>query len=274
MRKHESPILDAEPLLAEFIVIPILDYILDVMIGTSRSLKLLHLPKAFKTNQSTDMRQFIERYNHYISSFRYSCSRCERLCSGTTGSTSFDIYDWTQNYTCSNCLKHFCFHVRCTDDNGNKHIEWCRNCERYYCKECVPSSKCWGCNNYFCNKCDTLDKVCDNGDCDANLCKACTIRCSCRYCNETKCMRHSTNYTCTRDGCDKEICADCVESKGEGGECNTCGFEFCSSKCQYLECIKDEWERTTCTACKKEGRKYQEGGKEIDELPSHLMWTR
>ena len=266
--KHESPILDAEPLLAESIVIPILDYILDLMIGTSRSLKLLHLPKVFRANQSTDMRQFIERYDHYISSFRYSCSRCERLCNSTghlpNGMCS--TYDWSQNYTCTTCLAHYCYSRNCTDDAGNEYIEWCRNCKRYYCQVCVPSSKCWGCNEFYCNKCDTLDKVCDDGDCEANLCKACTIRCSCRYCNETKCMRHSTNYTCDRDGCNKEICADCVDSKGEGGECNTCYFEFCSSECRYLKFSKDESERA-CTACMKES-KYQKGQLEVivDEI--------
>ena len=51
VRKHESPILDTEPLLSESVIIPILDDILDVMIGTILGgLKLLHLPKAFKTN--------------------------------------------------------------------------------------------------------------------------------------------------------------------------------------------------------------------------------
>ena len=48
VRKHESPILDPEPLLSESIGIPILDDIID----SGRSLKLLHLPKKFRMNQS------------------------------------------------------------------------------------------------------------------------------------------------------------------------------------------------------------------------------
>ena len=273
VRMHESPVLDTEPLLSESIVIPILDDIIDS--GSSSSLKLLHLPKKFRMNQSPMIRQFIERYDHYISSFRYSCSRCERLCN-STGSLPNGLcstYDWSQNYTCCTCLAHYCFSRNCTDDVGNEYIQWCSNCERYYCKECVPSSKCWGCNNYFCNKCDTLDKVCDDGNCEANLCKSCTIRCSCRYCNETKCMRHSTNYTCDRDGCDKEICADCVESKGEGGECNTCYFEFCSSECRYH---LDYESKHACTACMEES-KSRGGQKEvIDEICQGMedLYTR
>lgn len=38
----------------------------------------------------------------------------------------------------------------------------------------------------------------------------------------------------------KEICADCVDSKGEGVKCSTCCFEFCSTECRSLKCSDSE----------------------------------
>ena len=93
---------------------------------------------------------------------------------------------------------------------------------------------------------------------------------TCRYCNQTRCRECSISYSCSRDDCNKVICDYCVESKGEGGECDKCLAKFCSSECQYLECSKDDWE-DACTTCMKESaisfrRKYQEGQKENEEL--------
>ena len=269
VRMHESPELDTEPLLSESVVIPILDHIME-----RRSLKLLHLPKTLRTNPSRGMEEFLDRYNDYLETFRYRCSKCEGLCS-STGAERWMFRDvgmeqGAQNYTCSGCLKHFCFDEDCTDEDGNMFVEWCTKCENHYCKECVPSDMCGGpCYNSYCNKCDALEKVCDGGNCETKLCKACTARYSCRYCNQTRCRDCIRTYSCYRDDCNKVICGDCIESKGEGGECNKCHFEFCSSECRYLKCSKD-WERA-CIACTRESAisfrcKYQEGQKENEEL--------
>jgi len=261
VRMHESPVLDKEPLLSEFIVIPIVDSILD-----RRSLKLLHLPKTFRSNQSTEIRQFLERYNDYLETFRYRCSKCEGLCS-STGAESWTFHQGAQNYTCSGCLSHFCFDDDCNDEDGNAFLEWCTQCEKHYCKECVPSDMCGGCYNDMCNKCDALEKVCDS--CEASMCRECVETHTCCHCNQTRCRDCTTSYSCSRDYCNKVICSDCVESKGEGGGCDQCLVEFCSSECQFLECGKD-WERA-CTTCMRDSAisfrsKYQESQKEIEEL--------
>ena len=93
VRMRESPILDTEPLLTESVVIPILDSI----IGSSRSLKLLHLPKKFRMNQSTEMEEFIGRYDDYLETFRYKCSKCKLLCR-STGSESTIMVRNTKEY--------------------------------------------------------------------------------------------------------------------------------------------------------------------------------
>ena len=158
--KHESPILDTEPLLSESAVIPILDHI----IGNSRSLKLLHLPKTFRMNQSTEVEQFLERCNRYLSSFGYTCSKCETVCDDTGFERwivrgGYESYEGAQNYTCSGCLAYFCFN-ECVDDSGEDYIFWCDKCENHYCKECMTSIECeGGCHKTFCTKCDPLKSM-------------------------------------------------------------------------------------------------------------------
>ena len=174
VRMHESPVLDPEPLLSESIVVPILDDNID----SGRSLKLLH-PKKFRMNQSAEMEEFIDRYDDYLETFRYKCSKCELLCR-STGSKSwmyqYDIgeeYEGVQNYTCSQCITHFCFDEDCVED-GNI-IEWCHRCENHFCAECFPSDMCSRCGRCFCDKCDALEKVFDDGDCDGNMCRDCVL---------------------------------------------------------------------------------------------------
>ena len=76
--KHESPVIEPEPSLCESVMIPFLDSIL----GKGR-LKHLDLPTKFRLQRSREMRQFLERYISYLESFRYGCSKCERLCQDT-----------------------------------------------------------------------------------------------------------------------------------------------------------------------------------------------
>ena len=76
--KHESPLLDPEPLLLQTEVLPILDDIISR--GRASSLKHSEFPKKWRDEQSTQMDQFIQRYNDYLTNQRYCCSKCNRLC--------------------------------------------------------------------------------------------------------------------------------------------------------------------------------------------------
>ena len=171
--------LEPEPLLSESIVIPTLDS----MLG-GHTLKLLHLPKKFRVNISEQMNLFLQRYNEYLSSFQFKCSKCRTFCE-ETGSTVWVFryqpgiipsYLGTQNYTCSQCLEHFCF-GDCKDDNGDDYIEWCDGCETHYCQECVPTKECDECSNHYCNKCDALDRPLGR----------------CQTCHEHKCNSDSSS---------------------------------------------------------------------------------
>jgi hypothetical protein len=153
--KHESPILDQEPLLSEDLVIPILDSV----INGAGSLKQLEFPKKWRNIEveSTQFVQFLERYNQYLTNQRYCCSKCNEMCYSRVGN------DWvyrgriykktfgTQNYTCSGCLKHFCRRGEC---GGGFWL--CDTCEKRYCEECAQSAKCSQCYFYFCNKCEEM----------------------------------------------------------------------------------------------------------------------
>ena len=76
--KHESPLLDPEPLLLQTEVLPMLDDIISR--GRASSLKHSEFPKKWRDEQSTQMDQFIQRYNDYLTNQRYCCSKCNRLC--------------------------------------------------------------------------------------------------------------------------------------------------------------------------------------------------
>ena len=76
------------------------------------------------------------------------------------------------------------------------------------------------------------------------------------------------SYQCKLDGCNNTICYDCVQSKGEGGSCDACNEEFCSTECQYLAYNKGETKCSTCleTAAADFHRKLQESKKENEQL--------
>ena len=182
MKKHESPVIEPEPLLCESAVIPFLDSV------TGRgSLKHLDLPKKFRLQRSREMCQFLERYNQYLRTFRYGCSKCERICHDTGTdwmNVSHRMYFGTQNYTCRQCLNHFCGDLSCRDEYGEDYLRWCNKCEKDYCLACVSGSKCNDCEEFYCDKCQVM-KVCEGADCESQMCEGCSERSTCSYCHET-----------------------------------------------------------------------------------------
>jgi len=137
---HESPRINPEPQLSENIMIPILDSI----IGRG-SLKLLQLPSKFRHEPTTEMEQFLHRYEQYLAAFQFKCSKCDTVCR-ETGNCNLWMYlhDYlrgcdffgTQNYTCHQCLKYYCFGEECQDVNGNYQLKYCSRCDKDYCKNC------------------------------------------------------------------------------------------------------------------------------------------
>ena len=131
--KHESPLIEPEPLLSEDVVIPILDSIIN---NRGSSLKQLEFPKIWRSSErsarSTEMAQFFIRYDDYLTNQRHCCSKCKQVIDSDEW-VCLDGDEWhgTQNYTCSGCLKHFCYDDDCTGGDGE--ITWCNKCEKGLC---------------------------------------------------------------------------------------------------------------------------------------------
>ena len=213
--KHEAPLIEPEPLLSESVVIPILNHVI-ISRGWASSLKQLEFPKKWKWNQSTQFTQFLERYNNYLTHQSYRCSTCERICVEVGDNDNEwvcneegDEFYGTQEYTCSQCLKHFCIHEECVDENGIC-SNWCKKCEKEYCKSCVAMTECVECNEDFCNKCEEMQACGGEDSCGKVLCEECYKNLTCSYCRKTRC---STCVYCilpckSRD-CPNTICRDC-----------------------------------------------------------------
>ena len=127
--------------------------------------------------------------------------------------------------------------------------------------------ECVICHTDFCVECSDMTE-CEGEDCERTFCNSCAIGQTCHHCNQRKCRSCVDIYQCDLNGCNKVICEDCIESTGEGGRCDACSKDFCSTECRYLA---DEDGIETCVTCLKASasefhRKLQESKKEIEEL--------
>lgn len=260
--KHESPIIEPEPSLLESEVIPILDGVI-----SRGSIKLLHLPKKFRNrnDSSSEVQHFLNRYDRYLETFNYKCSGCEqRLGRPWVEYSVASHWYGTQCFTCSQCISQMCYEIACS--NGGT-LNCCDICEKDYCRGCVLNSRCSRCRKQACDKCD-VKKSCEGGGCGELLCENCTMESTCNYCDRTRCRNCVGSYRCNLDGCNNTVCVDCQQSKGEGGGCDTCKKEFCSTECQYLAYDKSETKCSTClgAAAASFRRKLQESKRENEEL--------
>jgi len=208
--KHEAPTIKREPKLSEDIVLPILDDIISR--GRASSLKQLELPKKWRDAQSTDMDDFLARYNGYLRNQRYSCSKCDRVCV-ETGRNEWiglqrDEWHGIQNYTCFGCLNHFCYDGDCVDGNGDYYVQLCKKCEKVYCKVCISTSSCSNCYRYACNECEEM-KTCEGEDCERTLCVRCFEKKKCYYCKRSRCLRCVGHIECQG----KTVCIECNQSR-------------------------------------------------------------
>ena len=240
---------------------------LDSIMGRG-SLKLLQLPWKFRNEPTTEMEQFLRRCEQYLAAFRYKCSKCDALCRETGLGLCMYIGDGamgeafgTQNYTCHQCLNHYCDDDACQDDNGYTQLRNCKRCVKDYCKNCVSQWKeCGGCGDDICYGCSKTMKECDDGgeNCTKQLCDKCAIRRTCSYCDRIRCHICATSYKCSRSECAKVICEECAIHL-----CNSCRKAFCSAECQFMEGL-------SCNSCAKAAASYfrskcQELKKEMEQ---------
>ena len=224
--KHEVPLLDPEPILSEDIVIPIIDDIIGR--GRGSTLKQLELPKKWRRSESTEMEQFFVRYDDYLTNQRFCCSKCEQVIDTDNNDwVCLDGDEWhgSQNFTCSGCLNHFCYGLFCAAANGNSTVNWCKKCEKGYCKSCAATYSCRRCEQEFCNECKEM-KTCE-GECETTFCDDCFEKSTCSFCGRCNACSAELGsvFRCSSSHCEREVCSECFFSRSRevGGSRCECG---------------------------------------------------
>ena len=171
----------------------------------------MQLPWKFRNEPTTEMEQFLHRYEQYLVAFRYKCSKkCDTLICRETGFGLWmfigdlargEAYFGMQNYTCHQCLNFYCYGEDCLDENGNCHMTCCWRCDKNYCKNCTSWNECWDCGEMVCNDCSKAIKMkaCDGEDCTDQVCEKCIKAYTCSDCNRTRCHSCVDSAGCSRD---------------------------------------------------------------------------
>ena len=245
---HEDPDLESEPSISEAAVLPILDSTLDM---EGNSLKHIQLPANWRHRASTELEQFLERYNILMNNQRLCCSQCDDVIVHAADEYkkwhvdgSGFRYFGLQNYTCCVCVKHFCGGH--TDDGEGGPLRFCGTCARYYCTSCnLTLEMCDQCEIGVCNECGGLTEC---GGCEENVCELCIH--TCEGCDETQCEECLPFVACVGEDCYKEHCEDCFDGKDYGvSRCDVCEKEYCLN-CRHLDCSKEDG-KDACHGCER-----------------------
>ena len=140
--------------------------------------------------------------------------------------TCDNIYYGVHDYTCVQCLKHYCY--CCTEDVDERVLHNCDQCERDYCRECVKVGRCHNCIKNICEYCSKYGYECD--ECNDIVCTGCAATFPptvCVFCDVVYCEDCNADWKKVRlcDGCGKSCCNSCRLSicKGEGSDsCAEC----------------------------------------------------
>lgn len=217
------------------------------------------------TRQGMQLQQFLTRYDEFMQRrVRVSCLNCSYDLPINGGSWMEINCIGTQNYTCYECLNHYC--GECVDINDdNDMIDYCHKCERQYCKQCGIIEWCGGCEGQFCVGCTTFT---DCSGCDESIfCDHCATshygNAKCVQCMRLFCMENcedSLEHWC--NCCNIFFCNDCEDIWApDRYGCNRCGIHFCES-CNEKEGMNganrcDECHERCCASCRVD--RYQKG---------------
>ena len=251
---HESPYLDSEESLSCAEVIPILD---SIIVREECVLKHLQFPLEWCRVEFTesDFHAFLARYNDYLSSEEVVCFPCNSNIDEDDSMPMMQMSDYyygRQNYTCCQCMKHYCHDCVQTEDEDE--IYWmssiCNKCERRYCMDCSLERDCPCCDEWFCEDC-LETKQCPQ--CEENFCLHCiseTRRCHNNSCEGKiwcdSCINQHGMFRWCED-CNESYCGDCCNSDflyGVQG-CVDCGLSLCK-ECRETTCREGA---RNCTGC-------------------------
>eukprot|EP00984_Skeletonema_dohrnii_P032735 scaffold27346_cov78-Skeletonema_dohrnii-CCMP3373.AAC.2 len=232
---HESPMLDPEPPISCVEVIPILDSI--IQRGEDCSLEHLVFPKVWRKDRNTesDFHAFLSRYNDYLSSRGDICLNCSCNLPGDGHmlrmNGRYRCPYGTQNFTCYDCMDHYCDDCRVDEIWG-----FCGKCERSYCAQCQTVKYCHCCENDICVDCIDF-KECSN--CHENTCLECASGCHNNCCADkiwcNNCFDYG-EYLNSCQNCRECYCYDCSESDIYAlGYCYDCVDSLCG-QCRVNKC--------------------------------------
>jgi len=267
---HESPRLRPHPPISREFVLPILDSIIE---REGCSLRHLQFPSAWSEWGMVVYEQTLRRYNGILVNRGDSCVNCNaHLPPGDR--RWIDIYDYEQKYTCYECLKCYCGFCMNNDDKFMR-LDYCVNCKKMYCEDCVDLRWCCCCQNKFCVSCSPFT-TCSGSGCNADICEECIAsgyahakccKCEARFCYAIcedeisayciSCEKVCCNacheedwYLCKKDDCEKSFCGDCNEKKGIKDAiqiCDGCNMSYCGD-CRVYMCQEDEG-NNNCARC-------------------------
>eukprot|EP00984_Skeletonema_dohrnii_P007858 scaffold2901_cov91-Skeletonema_dohrnii-CCMP3373.AAC.2 len=233
-RKH--PDFCPAPLISCDDVLPILDSIID---REGSLLRHLHLPSEWKGEFQFD--QFLRRYNEMlVNRGVISCVKCNTHVPPQDGSW-INFSGWgDQNYTCYDCLQHYCKSCTTPDDAFMNMLCYCDSCDRRFCADCKRSKKCSCCDKKFCGDCkDFID--CSSAGCDADICDQCIYEAEprerCCKCERNFCQGCSYQLLSHCDSCKKSFCYDCRQEEDDPIMsswrcCGRCNHHSCHNCCK------------------------------------------
>jgi len=162
--KHQSPRLSSRPPISRDFVLPILDSIIE---REGCSLRHVQFPSVWSEGgKSIQFEQFRIRYNEMLDNRGVGCAKCNTNL--PPGDLSWIGERIVQNFTCYECLKHFC--ITCTNDDGEDVLGHCHNCKKGYCTDCQKSKGCICCDFEYCVDCRDFT---DCSGCDSVFCEEC-----------------------------------------------------------------------------------------------------
>ena len=252
-RKH--PDFCPAPLISCEFVLPILDSIIE---REGSLLRHLHLPSEWKGDFQFD--QFLRRYNEMlVNRGVISCVKCNTHVPPQDGSW-INFSGWgDQNYTCYDCLQHYCYTCIRPADYGDTFMMtilcYCELCDKRFCPDCKKSTMCSCCEKAFCGDCrDFID--CQSGaDCNAEICDQCVDEADayerCCKCDRHFCQGCSYHLLTYCGNCQKSFCYDCRQEEEDPimswRSCGRCNFHSCPNCCK--EAPKGLGARRLCEDC-------------------------
>jgi hypothetical protein len=156
------------------------------------SLKHVVFPKKFVDPPNSSLSYLIRKYADFLARKGGTCSKCNK---GVWGNKSrrFDhpwieqerISPWygTQNFTCYDCINHYCKHC----------VRRCDRCEKESCMDCTGDiDVCRSCSDILCKLCGVFT---DCDECGASRCHKCTRNGICHGCGTTPFQRWNRNLS-------------------------------------------------------------------------------